>query len=138
MTRRRGGGPAIALAMAVALLAGCSSMLGPRVTVQNEMTVPLTVDANGHWIGTVGPGASATLGFALGDGQTSIMARTPSGAVVADLLETNAMIEDAMAGTGVMAAWQDVACGRVLLALEPFDGSGVPPAPEGVAGAECP
>ncbi len=111
------------------LAAGCALAGQPRVMVRNETTVPISVQADDLWIGTVAAGATAELAFPLGDEPTDIQASTPSGATVADLLGTRAMYDAAIAGSNPMSTWQDMACGRVVLAVGPFDPSLLDPLP---------
>lgn len=132
MTRPgRRGSFAIATLLLGVLIAGtgCALVDQPRVLVRNETTVPVAVDVDGTWIGTVAPGAIAELPFPLSDGQMTIQAKTPTGASIADLLGTRAMFDAAVEGSSGMSSWQDLACGRVVLAVGPFDESLLGPAP---------
>ena len=117
---RIGGGLA-GLITVVLVLAGCQSVLGPRVTVVNDTDEVFTIEANGAWVGTVGPHARATLPFPLGDGVTDVTARNAVGHTLAAVGGTRAMWDNAIDGSHPMTAWQDLTCGRILLASEPFD-----------------
>jgi hypothetical protein len=118
-----------------AIVAGCAIVTGPRVAVMNGTDVPISVHVDGAWVGTVGPGASADVPFSLGTGTTDIQARSPTGAVLVSLLGTRPMFDAAIDGSMPMSAWQDLACGRLLLSVGPFDRSALPPAP--VGGQPC-
>ncbi len=134
---RRGGRPARAvrlrtLALLVAVgtaLAACGVLAGSRVVVHNESSEPIAIHANGAWIGTVAPGTVAELPFHVDDGTTSVQGRTATGATVVDISGTRAMIEAALDGSMPMSAWQDLECGRIILALGPFDPSILEPRP---------
>jgi hypothetical protein len=108
-------------ALAVLLVVGCSSLVGPRVTVINDTEEVFTIEADGTWVGTVGPGARATLGIPLADDQTEVVAIDPFGDISVSLQGTRAMYEAAFDGSGPMSAWQERECGRILLATEPFE-----------------
>lgn len=121
---------------AMVAVAGCGLADQARFTVRNDTADPVTVYVDDGWIGTVGPGAGAELALPVGGETIEIQARTPSGAVLASLAGTRAMFDAALDGSGPMSAWQDLPCGRVLLAVGPFDASalGPPPSPS----APCP
>ena len=111
------------LVVAISVLAGCSSVLGPRVTVINDTDQIFTIEANETWVGTVGPHARATLPFPLGDGTTEVWAKNDVGHVLVSIGGTRAMWDDAIEGTIPMSGWQTFDCGRILIASEPFDES---------------
>lgn len=113
----------------VAVLTGCASALGPRVVVLNETDLVFTIAADGTWVGTVGPRSTATLAFPLGEESTEVTATDPQGRVLAALLGTRAMYEEALGGSNPMSVWQDLECGRILLATEPFDPALAGPVP---------
>lgn len=124
---RRAIAPALLAAALVVALTGCG-MLGAttRVTLQNGTDVPLSLDVNGTWIGTVAPHTTADLPFALDDSTTSIQARSPNGAALVGLIGTRSMFEAAIDGSTPMAEWQELACGRVVVSVGPFDPSVLP------------
>ena len=115
--------PLLALgAVAMLVLTGCSSMPGPRVTVENDTDTVFTIEADGAWLGTVGPRARATLGVpALDDGPLEVVAIDTQGRIPVSVAGTRAMWDAAIDGSNPMSSWQDFECGRILLATEPFD-----------------
>jgi hypothetical protein len=128
----RAGRPVVA-ALVMLLVVGCSSLAGPRVTVVNDTDEVFTIEADGTWVGTVGPGARATLGIPLAGDQTEVVAIDPNGDISVSLEGTRAMYDAAFDGSDPMSAWQDRECGRILLATEPFD-----PALAGAIPNPCP
>lgn len=112
-----------------AVLTGCAEALGPRVTVLNDTDLVFTIAADGTWVGTVGPRSRATLAFPLADTSTKVTATDPGGRVLAVLLGTRAMYEAAFSGSSPMSVWQELDCGRILLATEPFDPAVAGPVP---------
>jgi hypothetical protein len=113
-------------------------MLGATtlVTLQNGTDVPLALDVNGTWIGTVAPHTTAALPFALDDLTTSIQARSANGAALVGLIGTRSMFDAAIDGSMPMAEWQDLACGRVVMSVGPFDPAVLPAL--GPATSPCP
>ena len=120
MTR---AGLAALATVAMLFLAGCSTVLGPRVTVVNDTDQVFTIQADGQWVGTVGPRARATLPFPLGDEPTEVTAMNDIGQVLVSVGGTRAMWDNAIEGTVPMSSWQTFDCGRILIASEPFDES---------------
>ena len=118
---------AVVAAVAATVLVGCGILSFARVSVRNETTVPIAVHVDGGWVGTVAPGATADLAFTPGDDTTEIEARSPTGAILASLIGTRPMYDGAIDGSTPMSAWQDIACGRVVLSIGPFDASALQP-----------
>lgn len=117
----RAGGALALLAIVALLLTGCSSVLGPRVTIVNDTNEVFTIEADGVWVGTVGPRARATLPVPLADDATDVVARDAVEQTLVSIGGTRSMWDDALDGSTPMIAWQDFACGRILIATEPFD-----------------
>jgi hypothetical protein len=116
------------------LLVGCASLIGPRVTVVNDTDAAYRIEANGSWLGTVGPRARATLAVPpLGEDPMEVAAFAPDGSIHLAVGGTRAMWDKAIDGSNPMSSWQDFECGRILLATEPFD-----PAVAGPVRNPCP